>query len=193
MPKYHNGLTKFDGSKGDWGGAVTGAIGFTGSTINAFSGVKSQQDMMAEAGTSVGQGSGFTYTKQNQIDVAAQRSELSAQNTQNTLAAVGTGAQLGGSIGMAFGPIGAGIGAAAGGLIGGVAGIFGGSSRKRRLERKMRAAQERIQNVNNYNLASAQSNYLQNQYNLEHGDMQDQELFVANKGKDLVRPKTRRK
>ena len=42
MPKYNNGLTKFDGSKGDWGGAVTGAIGFTGSTINAFSGVKSQ-------------------------------------------------------------------------------------------------------------------------------------------------------
>lgn len=45
---------------------------------------------------------------------------------------------------MAFGPIGAGIGAAAGGLIGGVVGIFGGASRKRRLERKMRAAQERV-------------------------------------------------
>lgn len=193
LPKYNEGLHKFTAKQGDWGGALQGAIGFTGATVNAFSGVKSAGDMMAEAGTSIGQGSGFTYNRQNNIDIGAQRSELSAQNTQNTLAAAGTGAQLGGSIGMAFGPIGAGIGAAAGGLIGGVVGIFGGKSRKRRLERKMRAAQERVQNVNNYNLASAQSDYLQNQYALEHGDLQDQELFVANKGKDLIRPKIRRK
>ncbi len=193
MPKYMKGLDKFDSSKGDWGGAINGAISFGGAVANSFSGVKSQSDMMAEAGMSVGQGTGFTYNKQNQIDLNAQRSELSAQNTQNTLAAAGTGAQLGGSIGMAFGPVGAGIGAVAGGLIGGIAGIFGGKSRKRRLERKMRAAQERVQNVNNYNLASAQTDYLDNQWALEHGNMQDQELFVANRGKDLVRPKIRRK
>lgn len=193
MPHYVKGLDKFNVAKGDWGGAITGAIGFGGAVANSFSGVKSQSDMIAESGTSVGYGTGFSYNKQNQIDMDAQRSKLSAQNTQNTLAAAGTGAQLGGSIGMAFGPVGAGIGAIAGGLIGGITGIFGGKSRKRRLERKMRAAQERVQNINNYNLASAQTDYLQNQWNIEHGDTQDQELFVANKGKDLVRPKIIRK
>lgn len=73
---------------------------------------------------------------------------------------MGTGAQLGGSIGMAFGPVGAGIGAAAGGIIGGAIGLLGGSSRKKRLQRKLNVAQERVRNINNYNLASAQSNYL---------------------------------
>ena len=45
---------------------------------------------------------------------------------------------------MAFGPIGAGIGAVGGALVGGITGLIGSSSRKRRLERKMRAAQERV-------------------------------------------------
>lgn len=193
LPKYNEGLHKFTANQGDWGGAVTGAIGLAGATTAAFSGVKSANDMMAEAGTSVGQGSGFTYNKINNIDVGAQRAELSAQNTQNTLQAAGTGAQLGGSIGMAFGPVGGAIGAAAGGIIGGAIGIFGGKSRKRRLQRKMIAAQENIRNVNNYNLASAQSDYLQNQWALDYGNTQDGELFVANKGKDLIRPKIRRK
>lgn len=193
LPKYDKGLHKFDANTGDWGGALNGAIGFGGSVSNAFSGVKSTSDMITESGTSTGYGAGFMYNRQNQIDVGAQRSELSAQNTQNTLGAMGTGAQLGGSIGMAFGPIGAGIGAAGGALIGGITGLIGGSSRKRRLERKIRAAQERVQNINNYNLASAQTDYLQNQFELEHGNTQDGELFVANRGKDLVRPKITRK
>lgn len=63
MPKYTEGLNKFDSSKGDWGGAITGAIGFGASAVNAFSGVKSESDMIAESGTSVGYGSGFTYNK----------------------------------------------------------------------------------------------------------------------------------
>lgn len=199
MPKYALGdpqpvepekdLHGFQANKGDWGGAITGAISFGGSIANAYEGVKSTSDIITESGTSVGSGTGFTYNKLNNVDFAAQRSELSAQNTNNTLKAAGTGAQLGGSIGMAFGPVGSAIGAAAGGIIGGVVGIFGGKSRKRRLERKMRLAQERIFNTNNYNLASAQSDYLQNQFELENGNTQDGELFVANRGKDMLRPK----
>lgn len=189
MPKYTNGLTKFNANTADWGGAVTNGISAVGAGIAAYQDPKTVSDLQAEAGTSVGSGTGFQYSKLNNVDESAQMSELSAQNTNNTLAAAGSGAALGGSIGMAFGPVGAGIGAVAGGLIGGVVGLFGGSSRKRRLRRRIIEAQDRIRRTNNYNLASAQSDYLQNQYNLEYGDTQNQQLYSANKGKDLVRPK----
>ena len=67
-------------------------------------------------------------------------SELSASNTSNTLNMVGSGAALGGSIGMAFGPIGAGIGAVGGALVGGAIGLFGGASRKAKLRRRIAEA-----------------------------------------------------
>jgi len=41
---------------------------------------------------------------------------------------------------MAFGPLGAGIGAVGGALIGGAVGLFGGDSRRRRLQRRIIAA-----------------------------------------------------
>ena len=182
-------LPEYDKGKVDWGGVGINAIQFGGSVYNAFQGPKSTSDIVAESGYTVGSGSGFTYNKLNNVDYNAQMSELSAQNTNNTLNAMGTGASLGGSIGMAFGPLGAGIGAAAGGLIGGITGLFGSSSRKRRLKRRMIEAQDRIRRTNNYSLASAQSDYLQNQFELEYGNTQDGELYVANKGKDLIRPK----
>lgn len=188
-PKYTKGLTKFDASKGDWGGAVTNGITAVGAGIAAYQDPKSVGDLQAEAGRSVGNGAGFQYIRQNSVDYGSNMDELSAQNTDNTLKAAAGGAAFGSSIGMAFGPLGAGIGAVGGALIGGAVGLFGGNSRRRRLQRRIIAANNQIRRNNQYNLASAQSDYMSNQYNLEYGDTQNQQLYSANRGKDLVRPK----
>lgn len=185
LPRYKEGI--------DYGSIGINALQFGGQVYNSFSGNKSVNDIVAESGYGVGSGSGFTYNKINTIDTGAQMSELSAQNTNNTLSAAGSGAALGGSIGMAFGPVGAGIGTAAGAVIGGITGLIGSSSRKRRLRRRIEEAQNRVRRINNYNLASAQSDYLQNQFELEYGNTQDGELYAADKGKDLIRPKRKRR
>ena len=170
------------------GGIAQNAIGFAGSTINSFGPVKSQSDLMQESGQSVGLGSGFQYQRQNSINAGEQMSELSRQNTANTLDNMGKGAALGASVGSLFPGLGTVIGGVAGGLIGGVVGLFGGASRQRKLRARIRAAQTQVENNNSYNLASAQSDYLQNQYNLDHENTQDDQLFAAKHGKDLVQP-----
>lgn len=157
-----------------WGSAATGAVGFTTSLMDAFGPVKSASNLMSEAGTSVGQGAGFTYQKQNAVDASAQMDALSKENTANTLKTAATGAQLGST----FGP----IGAAAGGIIGGIAGLFGGASRKRRMIENMKTASINTKNLNNYNLASAQSDYMQSQFNMEYGNTQDDQIYAAADG-----------
>lgn len=175
------------------GGAVTGAIQFTGDAINAFSGTPETSELVAQAGNAAGQGTGFTYNKIGNIDAAGSMKELSASNTANTLKAAGSGAALGASVGSFFPGIGTAIGAVAGGIIGGAVGLFGGASRKRALKRRLSEAQNQIQRTNEYRLASAQSDYMQNQFELDHGDTKGGQLYVANKGKDLKRPNIRRK
>lgn len=170
------------------GGIVQNAIGFAGSTINSFGPVKSSSDLMQEAGTSVGSGTGFQFQRQNNINVGQQMSELSKQNTANALDNAGKGAALGASVGSLFPGLGTVIGGVAGGLIGGAISIFGGNSRKAKLRARIRTAQTQVENNNSYNLASAQSDYLQNQYNLDHENTQDDQLFAAKYGKDLVQP-----
>jgi phage tail tape-measure protein len=114
--------------------------------------------------------------------------ELSKQNTANALDNMGKGAALGASVGSLFPGLGTVIGGVAGGLIGGITSLFGGSSRKAKLRARIRAAQAQVENNNSYSLASAHSDYLQNQYNLEHENTQDDQLFAAKHGKDLVQP-----
>lgn len=193
LPKYNPGKPEATGTtygwkNVDWGSVGTNAIGFAGSTYNAFSGNKTVEDLQAESTNEVGSGTGFTYNKIGYVNSGQQLGELSSSNTSNTLGTMGTGAALGGSIGMAAGPVGAAIGAAAGAVIGGAVGLIGGASRRSKLISRMRTANQNINRMNNYNLASAQSSYLQNQYNLDHGDMQGGQLYAANKGKDLRRP-----
>lgn len=170
------------------GGIVQNAIGFVGSTMNSFGPVKSSSDLMQEAGTSIGNGSGFQYQRQNSINVGEQMSELSRQNTANALDNAGKGAALGASVGSLFPGLGTVIGGVAGGLIGGITSLFGGSSRKAKLRARIRAAQTQVENNNSYNLASAHTDYLQSQYNLDHENTQDDQLFAAKNGKDLVQP-----
>jgi hypothetical protein len=102
---------------------------------NAFGGVKSQNELLGEAGSSTGTIDGISYEKQNSVDSEGNMKQLKAENTSNTLGLAASGASIGNSIG---GP----IGAVAGGLIGGIAGLFGGSSREEKLKRRIREAQQ---------------------------------------------------
>ena len=163
---------------------ATSAIGFAGAAINAFGPVKGQNELLADAGTSYAIGNGFGYTQQNGIDASGELSELNRQNVDNTLNTAGTGATLGGSIGSIFGPIGSGVGAVVGGIGGLITGLFGSSSRKDRLRRKILAAEQQSNRINTYNRSAAHSDYLAQQYNYNHAYTQDDLLYGAKHGKD---------
>lgn len=108
------------------------------------------------------------------MDAGAQMDELSKQNTANTLNTAASGA----SLGSAFGPIGAGIG----GVVGGAVGFVGGLFRKNKMAERIKNAQIQATRNNNFNLASAQTDYLTNQYNVEHDNTQDDMLYAAKEG-----------
>ena len=122
-------------SKG--GDIASNAIAFIGSGINAFGPVKNENELMSDSGKMQSYGAGFGYVSQNNIDRQAQLSELSKENTGNTLKTAGTGAALGASVGSIVPGIGTVIGGAAGGVVGALTGIFGGASRRRKLKRKI--------------------------------------------------------
>lgn len=175
LPEYAEGKLLHGASQSSIDGMVAGGVNLLGSAINSFDGVKSSGDIVQESGTSIGQGSGFTYQKQNAVDTGAQMSELSRQNTTNTLQTAAAGA----SLGSAFGPIGAGIG----GVVGGAVGVIGGLFRKSKMADRIREAQLQTIRNNNFSLASAQTDYLTNQYNLEHDNTQDGLIYHAKDGK----------
>ena len=175
LPEYAGGKLLHGASQSSIDGMVAGGVNLLGSAINSFGGVKSSGDIVQESGTSIGQGSGFTYQKQNAVDTGAQMSELSRQNTTNTLQTAAAGA----SLGSAFGPIGAGIG----GVVGGAVGVIGGLFRKSKMADRIREAQLQTIRNNNFSLASAQTDYLTNQYNLEHDNTQDGLIYHAKDGK----------
>lgn len=150
------------------------------STINL--GRKSTDQILAESGQSQGSIMGQNYTIQN-VDEDAQMDQLKQESITNTLGAMGTGA----TIGAAFGPVGAGVGAA----VGAIGGLFGGGAAKRRMKRRIREAQQRAFRMNAFNRASAMSDALDQQYNLDYSNTQD-DILYANRGKDL-KPLKRKK
>ena len=54
-----------------WGNAATGATSLATNAVNSFGPVKSASTLNAEAGTSTGYGSGFTFERQNSVNGAA--------------------------------------------------------------------------------------------------------------------------
>lgn len=150
------------------------------STINL--GRKSTDQILAESGQSQGSIMGQNYTIQN-VDEDAQMDQLKQESITNTLGAMGTGA----TIGAAFGPVGAGVGAA----VGAIGGLFGGGAAKRRMKRRIREAQQKAFRMNAFNRASAMSDALDQQYNLDYSNTQD-DILYANRGKDL-KPLKRKK
>jgi hypothetical protein len=149
QPNYTSSVgKKIDVGKG--GNIASNAIAFIGSGINAFGPVKNENELMSDSGKTQSAGAGFSYISQNNIDKQAQLSELSKENTGNTLKTAGTGAALGASIGALFPGAGTLLGGAIGGVVGSLTGIFGGASRRRKLKRKIFNAQQDVNRYNNF-------------------------------------------
>lgn len=185
-------LSKFDAAKFAKGfqtatniaGDAVGAYSAISNTFNAP--IKTGAQMSQEAGTNNTSIGGVNVQLQNSVDTAAQNSELEAENRSNTMAAASSGAKVGGSVGSLFGPLGNEIGKIAGGLFGGIAGIFGGKSRKRALEERMRVMRGQQQYNNSVQMDTAMSTAMNNDWNTIHENTQD-DLLYANKGKDSMR------
>ena len=191
---YDYNLAQAKKGKLDWskGGNIAGAaIGHVGDVMNAFGPTKSAQDLQNEAGTSSAQGYGFGYIRQNNIDAQKQMAELSRENQANTLKTASSGAALGASIGSIFPGAGTLIGGVIGGIGGLIGGLFGSSRRKRKMQEAIRKAKQDAIRRNDFNLSSAQSDYMAQSYYNEHGDTSDDQLYAAKHGKDknMILPK----
>lgn len=171
------------GGGGGVAGVASSAISFGSSIADSFGGVKSSSDILNESGESYSNGIGYGYQKVNDIDYDGQMREINKENNSNTLKATATGASLGASVGSLVGPIGSVIGGAIGAVGGFVTGLFGGSHRRRKMQRRLEEARIRGINMNGYNQSSAQSDYIANKYYNENGTTQDDVLY-AKRGKD---------
>ena len=169
---------------GKGGNIASSAVNFIGSTMNSFGPVKSDEEILADAGQTNAAGNGFTYLRQNHVDGDKEMAQLSKENTSNTLATAGTGAALGASIGSVFPGAGTIIGGAIGAIGGLFAGLFGGAARRRKMRRAIFNAQQKADRANNFNQSSAQSDYLQQRYAQEHGTTTDDDLYGYKNGKD---------
>lgn len=159
------------------GNIAASAVQFLGSAVNSFGKVQDANEMFAHSGQSTGYGAGYTYVKQNNIDAAGEMADVKKENTANTFKTAGAGAALGGAIG---GPWGAAIGAVGGFLTG----LFGGRSRKRKLRKAIYNAQQDVTRKNTFSNASAQTDYLTQNYYNKYGNPYDDQIYNAKYGKD---------
>lgn len=164
-------------------GILSSGAQFAGDMMTAFGPVKGQNEILTDSGTSSSSVAGIGYNVQNPVDFSGQMKELKAQNHTNTLKAAGSGAAVGASVGSVLGPVGGAIGGVVGGLAGAIGGIFGGNRRKKKLANRLRAAQQKADDLNAFNRSGAMSTYLQQDYNSKYGNTEDQMLLVA-RGKD---------
>lgn len=195
--KSPQGMIYKQSSTNDGGGAGKAALGKAGDIAqdavlayagfsNALSGRTTKADeMIADNGWSNVNAGNFTYQQLNGPNTPALQKDLKLQNQQATMAAVGTGAKLGGTIGSVFGPLGNAIGTVGGGILGGVAGIFGSHKRKENLKREIAEANTTTGRINQYNYSTGFSDYLATDYARKNGRYDDQYIFQANKGKDV--------
>ena len=187
LKRVDNGTPKSTGgpSAASIGNIVTSGLGFMGSVMNSFGPTLNEQELLANAGTSRGNVNGFGYQKQNAVDANRELDELKKENTANTLNTAATGATLGASVGSIIPGVGTAIGGAIGAVGGFITGLFGGSSRKARLQRKIFNANQQAIAKNNFNRASAHSDFLAQDYAYNHANTQDDILYGAKHGKDM--------
>ena len=165
------------------GNIITSAVDFTGSAIDAFSLDRNKNQIMYDAGQRDVNAGGFTWQRNNDINQQRELDELRKQNTNNTLNTTAKGAALGAAVGSIFPGAGTILGGVIGGVAGAITGFIGGASRKHKLRKRMFNAQQQISRNNNYNLASAQGDYLDQTYDINHQYTQDDQIYVAKYGK----------
>ena len=165
------------------GSIATNAINFTGSIINANTLGRSTGEILADAGSRNVNTGEFSWQRQNEINGAQEMSDLHKQHVSNTLSTMGTGAALGASIGSIFPGAGTAIGAVGGAIVGGIAGLLGGGKTHAQMRKRIYNAQQQRLRNNNFNFASAQGEWLNQQYDLNHAYTQDGQIYVAKYGK----------
>lgn len=133
--------------------------------------------MFAHSGQSTGYGAGYTYVKQNNIDAAGEMADVKKENIANTFKTAGAGASLGMAVG---GHLGAAIGAVGGFLTG----LLGSRHRKRKLRKAIYNAQQDVTRKNTFSNASAQTDYLTQNYYNKYGNPYDDQIYNAKYGKD---------
>lgn len=169
---------------GKGGQIASSAISHIGAIANAFGPVQSQGELISEAGEGVQNVNGVNYNEFNSIDESAKMKELSRESKHNTLNTTATGASLGASIGSIFPGWGTVIGGALGAVGGFITGLFGGSKRKRKMERRLDEARNTIVRHNNFARSGANTRVLENNYSMNNPYTQDG-LLYARRGKDL--------
>lgn len=165
---------------------INGVYSIVGSVIGQDKAVPSEDMMLTEAGHSNSSVMGVNFTQQNGVDESRYNKEADSNGVGSTLSATASGAAAGATIG---GPWGAVIG----GAVGLVSGIFGWSSARNKLKKRIWNSQQLAQRTNTFNRSSAMSTGLSNQYYNQNGNTTDDVLY-ANRGKDanykfLKRPK----
>ena len=192
-------LPEYSGDKlGEWldkknsvggtnlGAVSTGAVGvldMAGSIGAASKFNRTADDLLRDAGTSQSNIGGVGYTVQNGLDDKQIESEVSAENTANTVGLMGKGASTGAAIGSLAGPVGGLIGGAVGAVGGLIGGLFGGGAKKREMRRQMRLAEYKRINTNSFNQSGALTTVLQNNLAQTEGNQEDQALYGAADGK----------
>ena len=168
--KFDKGLTPFQQRlQANGATALTSTVGFVGNLANAGSYNKTVDDLNTQAGQSSMSTGGYGYQAQNTADTSKEMSEVSAQNTANTIGMVGSGASAGAAIGSLAGPVGGLIGGAVGAVGGLIGGIFGGKSRARKAKEALLRQQREAAIQTEFNRARANTDRLSDKYAEENG------------------------
>lgn len=149
--------------------AVAGGVGSIAQSVIGNLSVKSQDELLADAGRYNGRIMGVGYTAQNDINKDAELSGYDKKAGLNTLSSTAAGVQAGAS----FGPVGAVVGGAVG-LLSGIGSWFGG---KHALRKRINNARNFATRTNIANRAGAMSTGLQNEYYGNNVYTQDDVLY----------------
>lgn len=169
-------------------GAVNGTIGMIQGYNSMQNAVKGTDELMAYSGQRTDQAFGVNYQAQNDINRQKAMDDISKSNKNATLGMVGSGAAAGASIGSVIPGVGTLIGGAVGAIAGLFGGLFGSKKAKKRQNRKIFNAQQKVNLINQVNQSSAATEGLTQQYYLDNGNTYDDVLY-ANRGKDLRKPR----
>lgn len=169
--------TLSSGAQLNIGNAVGSVANFASNVANTFS-----EPTLTGTNKTYTTSGPISYQKTDYVHNEDEYNALKKQNTTNALATVGSGATAGAAIGSIIPGVGTAIGGVVGAVGGAIASIFGAGKRKRELKRKIRNENKNITRKNQFNLADAHSDILEQDYYSEYEDTQDDVLY-ANEGK----------
>lgn len=171
---------------GNLGNVITSGVDLYGSVKNDFLYDDTLSSINQNAGTYERNIGGLTYSYQNPLNYDDYVSDISKQNTMNTISSTAKGAKTGFEIGSLFPGVGNIVGTIGGALFGFGAGIMGGERRSEEAEKLAKKQIARAKNVNQFNRSSVLSEIADRNYYDKYGDTRQQTLYGAANGKQPV-------